>query len=573
VDAVLVTGDAYIDSPLVGVAVVARTLEAAGYRVGIVAQPDVGNPSDVLRLGVPRLFWGVTAGSVDSMVANWTASGRRRRQDDATAGGRNDRRPDRACIVYANLIRRACRPCPPIVLGGVEASLRRIAHYDFWSDRVRRSILFDAKADAAVYGMADNTVVALANALRDGQDWRALPGVCHIASDPPPDSVRLPSFEEAAADRDAFLRMFRSFAANQEPQTARPLAQAHADRWLVHNPPALPPTPADLDRVHALPFRLEAHPHDAARGEVRALETIRFSLATHRGCYGGCAFCAIAMHQGRQVVSRTVAGILAEAERMTRHPRFRGTIMDVGGPTANMYGYACPRAAAHGACAHRACLFPDVCPHLPVSHAPLTDLLARLRRVPGVRRVFVGSGIRHDLVLADTAHGAAYLDALAAHHVSGQLKVAPEHSEPGVLRLMRKPGVEKLLAFRERFEQASRRAGKKQFLTYYLIAAHPGCSDGDMRRLRAFAERELRLVPEQVQVFTPTPSTWSTAMYWTERDPSDGSAIFVEKNPRRREEQKDELTGREKGGRWGVSRCGTLRAAAGRPGCCPGSMA
>ncbi len=540
-DVVLVSGDAAIDSPFVGVAVIGRVLTAAGFRVGIIGQPDVTSPADVLRLGVPRLFWGVSAGCVDSMVANYTAGGRHRREDDYTPGGVNNRRPDRACTAYANLIRGACRPCPPIVLGGIEASLRRIAHYDFWSDRVRRSILFDAKADALVYGMGEETVVALAEALRAGREWRGLRGLCHAAAAPPAEAVHLPSFEAAAADKSVFLEMFGRFAAHQDAHTAKTLAQPHADRWLVHNPPAPPLEPAALDRVHGLPYTYDVHPHDAAGGAVRAQDTIRFSITTHRGCCGGCRFCAIAVHQGRQLVSRSAESILAEARRFTQHPAFRGTIRDVGGPTANMYGFACPKAAREGACADRECLFPTLCPRLPVNHAPLVGLLARLRRVSGVRHVFVASGVRHDLVLADTAHGAAYLEALAAHHVSGQLKLAPEHSDPAVLNLMGKPGIAGLLAFREQFLAACARQGRKQFLTYYFIAAHPGCDEAAMRRLKTFAARELQLAPEQVQLFTPTPSTWSTAMYWTERDPFGGTPIFVAKGARARQAQKDAL--------------------------------
>ena len=558
-DVILVTGDAYIDTPHAGAALIGRILEAAGFRVGIIAQPDLQDPRDISRLGAPRLFWGVTAGCVDSMVANYTATGRKRREDDFTPGGQNNRRPDRASIQYANLIRRAFRPCAPIVLGGIEASLRRIAHYDFWSDTIRKSILFDAKADLLVYGMADQTVVELARRIQQGKDWHDLRGICFAANTAPADAVQLPPFCDVAAPSQrllaatgtppannpaaAFLEMFHLFAANQDPVTARPLAQQFDNRWLVHQPPALPPEPAALDQIYSLPFELDVHPHDAARGPVRALDTIRFSITTHRGCYGECAFCAIAMHQGRRVVSRSADSIVAEAQRFTRHPKFRGIIADVGGPTANMYGFACARKATRGACPDRRCLFPEVCRQLPVNHKPQTVLLQRLRALPGVRKAFVASGLRHDLVLADREHGPGYLDELVAHHVSGQLKLAPEHSDPAVLKLMGKPGVEKLLTFRARFEEANQRHRLKQFLTYYFIAAHPGCSEVHMQSLRQFAARELHLAPEQVQVFTPTPSTWSTAMYWSERDPTTGDAIFVEKGARGKQTQKESLTG------------------------------
>ena len=547
-DILLVTGDAYIDSPFSGVALIGRALESAGFRVGVIAQPDPQRPDDIARMGAPRLFWGVTAGCVDSMVANYTASGRKRRQDDFTPGGVNTRRPDRATIAYANLIRRVFRPCAPIVIGGIEASLRRIAHYDFWSDRVRKSLLFDAKADVLVYGMGERVVVELARRFRDGQDWRGLRGICYAAPAPPTDALILPAFETVARQppdddsRRAFLDMYRLFAANQDSVTARPLAQQTDTRWLVHPPPAPPLTPGELDTIHELPFTGEVHPLDAARGVVRAMDTIRFSLVTHRGCYGDCSFCAIAAHQGRRVISRSAASILSEATRFTRHPKFRGIIPDVGGPTANMYGFECRRKEGAGACLDRRCLFPEVCRHLPVDHQPQIDLLRRLRNLPGVRKAFVGSGIRHDLVLADQAHGADYLEELVAHHVSGQLKLAPEHHAPSVLRLMGKPGVDGLLVFRGRFEEANRRHGLRQFLTYYFIAAHPGCTEEDMRNLRAFATRELKLSPEQVQIFTPTPSTASTAMYWTGLDPTTNEPVFVEKRTRNKQAQKDSLT-------------------------------
>ncbi|MDD5704826.1 MAG: YgiQ family radical SAM protein [Kiritimatiellae bacterium] len=549
-DVILVSGDAYIDSPFSGAALIGRALEARGLRVGLIAQPDTAGLDDIRRLGAPRLCWGVTAGCVDSMVANYTAAGKRRRQDDFTPGGANDRRPDRACIVYSNLIRRAFRPCAPIVLGGIEASLRRIAHYDFWSDSVRRSILLDAKADALVYGMGERSFGELVECLRDGRDWRNLRGLCRVAACKPDDALELPAFEEvapAAARRDdgdgmsarrAFLTMTRTFMSNQDWRTARTLAQRHENRWVVQTPPAEPLSSAELDAVHALPFQREAHPGDAARGEVRALETIRFAIATHRGCYGGCNFCAIAAHQGRLVRSRSEDSILAEARRFTEHPRFRGVISDVGGPTANMYGIECARKQREGACADRHCLYPRVCPSLRPDHAAQTRLLKRLREVPGIRHVFVASGVRHDLVIADSAHGDEYLEELAAHHVSGQLKLAPEHCERRVLELMGKPDTAALLEFKRRFDDISRRLGKRQYLTYYFIAAHPGCDDNDMRTLRDFAVRHLHLLPEQVQVFTPTPSTISTAMYCTGLDYVTGRPLYVARGARAREAQK-----------------------------------
>ena len=547
-DIIIVSGDAYLDTPFSGAALIGRVLTAAGFRTALIAQPDTAAHGDIRRLGEPRLFWGVTGGCVDSMVANFTATGKRRRQDDFTPGGENNARPDRAVIAYCNLIRAAFKPCKPIVIGGIEASLRRIAHYDCWSDAVRRPILFDAKADILVYGMAERTIVALATRLRHAQAWRDVPGLCYAApaQEPcPPGALTLPAFAAVAAKTDAgraaFLDMFRLFCANQDPHTARPLVQEVDTRRLIHTPPAAPLSTAELDAVYALPFTLDTHPVHAPKGSVRAWDTIRFSITTHRGCYGECNFCAIAAHQGRRVTSRSEQSILDEARRLTRHPRFSGVITDVGGPTANMYGIECARKHGHGPCAGKRCLWPSACPALKPDHTAQLTLLRKLRALPGVRHVFVASGIRPDLVAADTACGPRYIEELARHHVSGQLKLAPEHAAAPVLRLMGKPGVDSLLAFKEQFDHANQQAGKRQFLTYYFIAAHPGCTDADMRELRHFATRHLRLIPEQVQVFTPTPSTWSTAMYYTAADPFTGKPLYVAKNLRDKQGQKDIL--------------------------------
>ncbi|MBW1644769.1 MAG: YgiQ family radical SAM protein [Deltaproteobacteria bacterium] len=540
-DIVLVTGDTYIDSPFIGAALIGKVLTAAGFRVGIIAQPAVDSGADIGRLGEPRLFWGVTGGSLDSLVANYTAGGRRRRTDDLTPGGRNDRRPDRAVIVYSNLIRRHYKKTVPIVLGGIEASLRRLAHYDYWSNRIRRSILFDAKADYLLYGMADNSVVALARRLQASRSPLDLPGLCYRAARPPAAYLELPAYEEAAADPEAFTAMFHLFYRHQDPVSARGLCQRHGDRFLVHNPPAPYLSQEELDRVHGLAFAREVHPFYRRGGPVRALDTIRFSLASHRGCYGACSFCAIAVHQGQTVRWRSQASLVAEAEELVRHPAFKGIITDVGGPTANMYGFECGQKTSRGVCREKRCLFPAVCNRLPVDHRPQIELLRRLRRVPGVRKVFVASGIRHDLVLADRRWGEAYLRELVTHHISGQLKLAPEHSEPHVLAAMGKPAITSLLAFRDKFFQLTREAGKKQFLTYYFLAAHPGCRAADMRRLRRFAQQQLRLSPRQVQIFTPTPATYATLMYWTGKDPFSGEEIPVARNSRERARQKNIL--------------------------------
>ena len=545
-DVILVTGDAYIDSPFIGVAVIGKLLAAEGFRVGIIAQPDWTTAEDISRLGEPLLFWGITAGSIDSMVANRTGSGRRRASDDYTPGGQKTRRPDRAVITYANLIRHHFKGTVPLVLGGIEASLRRLAHYDVWDNRVRRSILFDAKADYLLYGMAERSVVELARALATGQSPLTIRGLCYAAPHPPPEALLLPSFQAVAAERQAFIAMFRTFYDHNDPITARPLAQQQDSRYLIHNPPQPVLSTRELDTVHELDFERDLHPRDRRFGKVRALETIRFALTTHRGCYGECHFCAIAVHQGRTIQNRSVDSLVREATLLTNHPAFKGMIADVGGPTANMYGFECAKKLAKGACRDKRCLVPTVCPSLKPDHGPLTDLLRRLRAIPAIKKIAVASGLRYDLILADRTHGLAYLRDLVRHHVSGQLKIAPEHSHPAVLAAMGKPGIEPLLEFRRLFNQMTREEGLDQYLTYYLIAAHPGCTQEAMMDLRDFCRRELHLLPRQVQLFTPTPSTWSTLMYWTEIDPLSNTPCFVEKSDAGRERQKAAIVGSER---------------------------
>ncbi len=543
-DIIIVSGDTYIDSAYNGAAVIGRHLIDHGFRVGIICQPDVSSEADITRLGTPELFWSVTAGSVDSMVANHSPTRKFRKEDDFTPGGVNDRRPDRACIVYTNLIRRYSKGAT-VVLGGIEASLRRIAHYDFWSDSVRRSVLPDSKADIITYGMAERSNLELAQALRDGRDWKGIRGICYMSPEAPDGYLELPSYESVSDGREKnpdFIRMFRVFRENCDPVTAKGLVQAHADRYLVQNPPQPCLTAEELDRVHSLDYTNEVHPYYAAQGQVRAMDTIGNSITTHRGCYGDCSFCAIAVHQGRRVVSRSADSIVAEAERIAAVPGFDGVIRDVGGPTANMYGIECTRKAAMGACTDRRCLLPQPCDKLPLDHRPQIRLLERIAAVPGVRKVFVSSGVRHDMVVHDRAHGREYLEHLTANNVSGQLKIAPEHISRRVLELMGKPGPNVLLDFKDMFDTANRRAGREQFLTYYFMAAHPGCYQSDMEELGDFARSELRTNPEQVQVFTPTPSTLSTMMYHTRRDLEDTRDIKSEHSIPMRQRQKEAVT-------------------------------
>lgn len=542
-DVILVTGDAYIDSPHIGVAVIGRVLTNAGYRVGVIAQPDVQSGADISRLGEPRLFWGITGGCMDSLVANYTATKKKRHEDDLTPGGKNDRRPDRACVVYANLIRRYFKNTSPLVLGGVEASLRRIAHYDYWSDTVRRSILFDARADILAYGMAERAVIEIAGRLAAGKDLKNIRGTCTIENEPPPGYRELPSCENAAASKRAFADMFRLFHAENDPVTASGLYQKHGNRYLVHHPPSAPLSTAELDAVYALDFSRRVHPYYEQQGKVRAMDTIAFSITTHRGCFGECRFCSIALHEGRSILSRSEESILAEARKIAALPDFKGYLVDVGGATANMYGIDCPRKPIEGACSGRRCLYPQVCPSLKTNHARQIHLLQGLRRISGVKKVFVASGLRHDLILADKKHGTSYLRELVKHHISGQLKIAPEHASRSVLALMGKPAPQALTYFKTLFEKMNAEAGLKQFLTYYFIAAHPGCTEEDMRELKSFAARELHTTPQQVQIFTPLPSTWSALMYWTGIDPATSRKIYVEKDIAKKQKQKDLATG------------------------------
>ncbi len=533
-DVILVTGDTYIDNPYIGVAVIGRTLMKHGFKTAIIAQPDTESDGDITRLGEPRLFWGVTAGSIDSMVANYTATKKFRRQDDYTPGGVNIR-PDRATITYTNLIRRFFKGTKPIVLGGLEASLRRIAHYDYWKDSVRRSVLFDAKADILIFGMAEKTVLQLAVALESGAHWKQLPGLCYISKTPKENFRDLPAFEAVVTDKPAFMKMTRIFH-QQNAVNGCGMQQKHGDRYLIHNPPHPPLTTPELDEIHALDFQWDAHPYYKT-GEIRALKTLKQSLISHRGCFGQCRFCAITVHQGRAVVSRSRESLIAEARSMSEKPKFNGIIYDVGGPTANMYGATCKKSWI---CNRPHCLMPSPCPNLEMGHSRQISLLSKLRGIPGIKRVFITSGIRHDMILSDSSHGNKYIDQLVKHHVSGQIKLAPEHGEQSVLTLMNKPGIDQMLKFRHRFKSACAKFKKQFFITYYFIAAHPGCQQSHMEHLRELLQQRSLSLPEQVQVFTPTPSTLSTAMYYCETDLK-GNRIPVEKGLREKQRQKSEI--------------------------------
>ncbi|MBE6526803.1 MAG: YgiQ family radical SAM protein [Thermoplasmata archaeon] len=547
-DIILVSGDTYIDSPYNGSALLGHWLIDHGFKVGIICQPDVKTDADISRLGEPALYWSVSAGCVDSMVANYVPSGKFRKDDDFTPGGVNNRRPDRACIAYSNLIRRYFKGAV-IFLGGIEASLRRVVHYDFWSDSVRRSILFDAKADGITYGMSELANLELAQCLRDKKDWHDIRGICYASRDPPFLYGRLASFDECIANRRSFMQAFHIFYENCDPVSAIGLSQQNGDRYLVQNPPQRHVTTEELDAIYESSFEYRVHPYYLADGPVRAMDTIKNSITTHRGCYGECSFCAIAVHQGRAVISRSADSIVREAERISKLPGFNGIIYDVGGPTANMWGIDCPMKKAKGPCKDRKCLFPRICPYLPVDHSKQIELLDRIKAIPGVKKVFVASGIRYDMVVFDEGHGQEYVDAIVKDHVSGQLKVAPEHTDPKVLELIGKPEANVLLDFKDMFDESCKRQNKDYYLTYYFMAALPGCGIKAMNELASFCRNELHTRPEQVQVFTPTPSTAATAMYYSGRDFEDGSNVWCEKSYALKLQQKEAVTGKQVVGR------------------------
>lgn len=538
-DIIIVTGDVYIDSYYDGAAVIGRVLESSGYKVGIISQPDVKSEVDITRLGQPKLFWGVTAGCVDSMVANYTSLKKKKRNDDLTPEGKYHLRPDRATIIYTNLIKQHFGNSKPIILGGIEASLRRIAHYDYWSDSVRRSVLFDSKADAIVYGMGEKTIIELADKIKNGEEIRQTRGVCYISKEPIHDYISLPEFDEVKNDKKKFIEMFHHFYQNNDPLNARGLVQKHGDRYLIQNPPQFYPSTEELDHFHSLGYNRDVHPQIKEQGRVRALETIQFSINSHRGCYGECNFCAITVHQGRTINSRSEASILADIKDMKQHPQFKGIISDVGGPTANMYGNSCKKQQKTGSCKDKRCSFPDICPAMNIDHSRQVNLLKDIRKIEGVRKAFVGSGIRYDLVIADMKAGKEYFIDIVDNHISGQMKIAPEHTEQQVLKYMGKPSKEYLTKFKNDFYHQTKLSGKKQFLTYYFIAGHPGCGMKEMNSLDKFIHEELKLNPEQVQIFNPTPSTYSTVMYYTEMDPWTGEKIYVEKDLKGKSRQKN----------------------------------
>ena len=546
-DVILVSGDAYIDSPFIGVAVVGRMLERMGYKVGVIGQPDINSDNDITRLGEPRLYWGVSGGSVDSMVSNYTATKKFRNSDDYTPGGKNNKRPDRATLVYTNLIRRYFKDTVPIVLGGIEASLRRVSHYDYWSNKLKKPILFDAKADILIYGMGEIALQELTQAIDNKEDYTDIRGICYIAKEPKEEFLQLPSHDECLKDKEKYIDLFDAFYDNNDPISARGLCQKVDTRYLIQNPPCDYLSEEEMDANANLPYTRELHPYHAKEGKVKCLETIKFSIMTHHGCWGECNFCAIGVHQGRTIRTRSEDNILKEAKEFNEYKDYKGVISDVGGPTANMYGYECNKKLKLGTCDHQRCVDANhLCKSMKVDHSRNINLLRQVRKVEGVRHAFVASGVRYDLINADKKHGYTYLKEMVKHHISGQMKVAPEHTQQHVLELMGKPGKSELIEFKKMYDKLNREEGKNQFLTYYLIAAHPGCEEKDMHELKRFTRDELKMNPEQAQVFTPTPGTYSAVMYYTEMDPQTRKKIFVEKDPIRKEKQKRIVIEKEK---------------------------
>lgn len=544
-DVLIVSGDAYVDHPAFGPVLVARFLEARGFRVGFVAQPRWDRPDDVLRMGRPRLFVGISAGNLDSMLNKLTAQKKVRSEDQYSPGGRTGLRPNRATIVYSNLVRGAM-PGVPIVLGGIEASLRRIAHYDYWSDKVRRSVLLDAKADLLIFGMGERPVWEVARRLAQGAsvaELRGVRGTAHVLRkgewEALPESrfvrdgkaVILPSYEEVCASREAFSRMSRAFQYETNPGNARPLLQPHGHEAVHLEPPAQALSEAEMDELYDLPF--VRRPHFSYDAPIPAFETVKHSIVTMRGCFGGCTFCSITEHEGRVIQSRSAESVLREVRALRRMDGFRGVITDVGGPTANMYRMSCRSETIERACRRLSCVHPGVCENLVTDHGPLVSLLRRVRAEEGVRKVFVASGVRYDLA----ERSPEFVEELARHHVGGQLSVAPEHVDDDVLDKMKKPGVESYDRFASMFACASEEAGKEQHLVPYYISGHPGSTLESMVELALYLKKK-GIRPRQVQDFIPTPMSMATSMYYTGLDPFSGQPVLTARTLREKRMQK-----------------------------------
>ena len=533
VDFVYVSGDAYVDHPSFGHAIITRHLEAHGYKVGIIAQPDWKDSASVTEYGEPRLGFLVSAGNMDSMVNHYTVSKKRRKTDAYTPGGVMGRRPDHAAVVYSNLIRQTYKDTP-VILGGIEASLRRMAHYDYWSDQLKRSILLDSGADLISYGMGERSILEIADALEAGiavKDLTFIPGTVFKTRslDCVYEPEVLPDYEELCADRLAYARSFYTQYCNTDPFTGKCLAEPYGGHlYVVQNPPARPLSQEEMDEIYAYPYEKTYHPSYEKDGGVPAISEVKFSLVSNRGCFGGCNFCALTFHQGRIIQTRSHESLIKEAKEMTKDPQFKGYIHDVGGPTADFRQPSCEKQLEHGVCKNRQCLFPKPCRNLKADHKDYVSLLRKLREIPGIKKVFIRSGIRFDYVMADPDD--TFFRELCAFHVSGQLKVAPEHVSDAVLARMGKPGNQVYQAFVKKYQKINRELGKDQYLVPYLMSSHPGSTLKEAVTLAEYL-RDIGHMPEQVQDFYPTPSTISTCMYYTGVDPRDMKPVYVPKNP------------------------------------------
>ena len=532
-DFIYVTGDAYVDHPSFGVAIISRVLEAHGYSVGIIAQPDWKDDASIRILGEPRLGFLVSAGNMDSMVNHYYVSKKHRQTDSYTPGGKPYHRPDHATIVYGNLIRRSYKKTP-IIIGGIEASLRRLAHYDYWSNSFKRSVLLDSGADLISYGMGEKSIVEIADALASGMDVSDITyvrGTVFKARNKNSfyDEIYLPAYEEMKADKKLYAQSFKIQYDNTDPFTGKMLVEAYPHEvYVVQNPPAMPLTQEEMDDIYALPYTRRAHPSYDALGGVPATKEIQFSLISNRGCFGGCSFCALTFHQGRIIQTRSHSSILKEAEQMTQDKEFKGYIHDVGGPTANFRQPSCEKQLKCGVCKNKQCLFPKPCANMNADHSDYVALLRKLRKLPGVKKVFIRSGIRFDYLLADKDE--TFFDELIKYHISGQLKVAPEHICDAVLKRMGKPENAVFQQFLKKYKQKNEQFHMDQYVVPYLMSSHPGST---LKEAVALAEyiRDLGYMPQQVQDFYPTPSTMSTVMYYTGIDPRDMSPVYVVHNP------------------------------------------
>lgn len=538
-DIILVSGDAYVDHPAYAASVIGRVLEDAGFAVGIISQPNWQNKDCFSELGRPKLFFGVTAGNLDSMVANYTANKKVRNNDDYSPGGRAGLRPDRATIVYANRIKEAF-PNIPVVMGGLEASLRRFTHYDHWSDKVRHSVLLDSKADILVYGMGEGQVIEIARRMKGGEGIKMLDdirGTVIVRNDLSgfKNYLTIPSFEEASSDQHKFNESFKTIYAEADPFRGRTLIQKDGERFVIQSPPARPLSTEELDRIYELNYLRSWHPLYDKDGGVPGFETVKFSVISHRGCFGGCNFCSLYLHQGRIIQSRSETSMVKEIRTLAQREDFRGTITDLGGPTANMYKAGCSNWKGIGACRDKNCLMPEKCQSLKLGYGETLKLWEMVRKIPKVKHLFIASGLRYDLLTEK--YSDAYLEALCRHHISGQLKVAPEHSVEAVLKLMNKPSFKVYQEFIKRFEAMNKVVGKKQYLVNYFISSHPGTTWQDARQLADWLKKR-HIHPEQIQDYLPLPMTISACMYYTEKDPFTGKKLQVAKKISERKAQR-----------------------------------